>query len=263
MSLICLASVKGAPGVTLTAIGLAAAWPQHDGERKVLLEADGSGGSLAVRYQLGRQPGLITLAAAAGHGLGRNDLWSHAQELPGGLPVVVAPERGDRTTAILASSGIQLGGWLASLGDVNVIADCGRIGVGANSGLVGQADRLFVVARPTAEQIQPAAVIAQAAVHAGIDTSWVLIGDTPHSAAEVQNATGIAVAWVLPDDPSGAAAITAGQATGRRRGRLARSFGAWAQELAEPAVSVEPEQPEEVPDLAEEPIAAMLGEVAR
>ena len=57
MSLICLASAKGSPGVTTTALALAAAAPTDGGRRKLLLEADPSGGTLAIRYQLGRQPG--------------------------------------------------------------------------------------------------------------------------------------------------------------------------------------------------------------
>ena len=232
MSLIALVSAKGAPGVSLTALALAAAWPV-DARHKVLLEADPSGGSLAVSYQLGRQPGLITLAAAGGHSLGRNDLWSHVQELPGGLGAIVAPERGDRARTILDGCGTQLGNWLGSFGDVMAIADCGRIAPSEVAGsLASQADRVFVLAQPRAEQIQPAAVVATEFAGLGVATSWVLIGDSPHSALEVAEVTGINVAQVLPDDQRGAQAIVAGQTKGRRGGRLARSISSWAQQLA-------------------------------
>lgn len=60
-----LDSQKGAPGVTLTSLLLAAAWPSTPGRRKLLLEADPSGGSLALRYRLGLETSLITLAVAA------------------------------------------------------------------------------------------------------------------------------------------------------------------------------------------------------
>ena len=55
MTLTCFASAKGSPGVTLTALGFAAARAAA-GTPTLLLEADPSGWSLAIRYQLGRQP---------------------------------------------------------------------------------------------------------------------------------------------------------------------------------------------------------------
>jgi len=172
MSLICFASGKGAPGVTLTALGFAAARATA-GRKVVLLEADRSGGTLAVRYQLPRQPGLITLAAAGRHGLSRDELWNHAQELPGGLAAIVAPEREDRTSAILRSDGQRLGRWLADISDIDVVADCGRIDSDAvSSGIPSQADTLYLLARPTAEDIQPSAALAAAALDQGISVSW-------------------------------------------------------------------------------------------
>jgi MinD-like ATPase involved in chromosome partitioning or flagellar assembly len=258
VSLLCLVSAKGAPGVTLTSLALTASWPGSDRE-KVLLEADCSGGTLAIRYRLGRQPGLVTLAAAGGHGIGRSDLWSHVQELPGGLGVIVAPERGDRARPILDSSGSQLGSWLAAMDGSTVVADCGRIDPSeAGSSLAAHAEKLFVVARPTAEEIQPAASLARAFIAAGVDARWVLIGDSPHSARAVQDATGIEVERVLPDDSQGADAIVAGRASGRRYGRLARSIASWAQELARSIPTEEHAQ-----DVAAQPLAATVGEAWR
>ncbi len=48
MSLICFASGKGAPGVTLTALGFAAA-RANGGRKVVLLETEQGGGTLGVR----------------------------------------------------------------------------------------------------------------------------------------------------------------------------------------------------------------------
>ena len=159
MSLICFASGKGAPGVSLTALGFAASRASV-GRRAVLLETDRSGGTLAVRYQLPRQPGLITLAAAGRHGLSRDELWNHAQELPGGVPAIVAPEREDRAAAILREGGQRLGRWLADIPDIDVIADCGRIdSESLASSIVTEAETLYLLARPTAEEIQPTSAL--------------------------------------------------------------------------------------------------------
>ncbi len=69
MSLLCSPAAKGSPGVTLTALGVAAAWPTTDRPAaRCWSRPTRPVASLAVRYQLGRQPGLITLAAAGRHG---------------------------------------------------------------------------------------------------------------------------------------------------------------------------------------------------
>lgn len=234
MSLICFASAKGSPGVTLTSLAVAAALDIQPDRRVVLLEADRSGGSLAVRYQLPRQPGLITLVAAGRHGLTRDELWNHAQELPGGLGVIVAPEREDRTAAILADGGKRLGRWLADLPDVDVVADCGRIDSKTiDSGLVSHADRIYLLARPRAEEIQPAAALATQARQLDMAVEWLLIGDRPHDPVEVAEVTCVPVAAVLPDDSRGADAILEGRSDGRgNRGRLARAIHSFAIGIA-------------------------------
>ena len=249
MTLTCFASTKGAPGVTLTTLGFAAARAAN-GAKVFVLEADPSGGSLAVRYQLGRQPGLITLAAASRHGLNRNEITAHAQELPGGLPVIVAPERQDRATAVLRADGARIGRFLADLPDVEVIADCGRLDTETvATGLPGQADALYLLARPIAEDIQPAAALASVARESGLSVAWVLVGDRPHDPAEVAEVTGISVAVVLPDDRRAAAALAEGRGDGRgKRSRLTRAIAAFASESApQPARA----QVNELPDLSD------------
>ena len=255
MTLTCFASAKGAPGVTLTALGFAAARAAA-GTPTLLLEADPSGGSLAIRYQLGRQPGLITLAAASRHGLNRNEIRAHAQELPGGLAAIVAPERHDRTAAILRADGGRLGRFLADLPDLHIVADCGRLDSETlATGLPSQADLLYLLARPVAEDVQPAAALAATARDQGVPVGWVLIGDRPHDPAEVAEVTGIPVAAVLPDDHRAATAMAEGRAEGRgRRSRLARAISAFAAETAPLGSGEEAEQsPATVEPTAHEP----------
>jgi hypothetical protein len=62
MPLIALASVKSSPGVTMTALALAAAWP---GQRRLLLEADPCGGDLGPWLGLPQRQLLAGLADSA------------------------------------------------------------------------------------------------------------------------------------------------------------------------------------------------------
>ena len=111
MTLVCLASQKGAPGVTLTALALGVSWHGATRRRAVLLEADPAGGVLAIRYRLGLEPGLVTLAAAARAGSPgeAGSVWDHAQRLPGGMPAVLAPDGADQVHAALRAGGDALG----------------------------------------------------------------------------------------------------------------------------------------------------------
>lgn len=234
MALICFASQKGSPGTTLTALLTAATWPTDTGRRVLLVEADADGGCLALRYGLGRSPGLVSLAAAGRHGLTRDELWAHAQQLPGGLAVIVAPERADRAASILTAHARSVASWLKSLPDVDVIVDAGRIGPGSSAlAFAEQADATLIVARPRAEQIHPAAERAQTAARTCGSVGWVLIGDRPHGPAEVAEVTGIEVAAVLPDDARTATAVTAGGPSMRlRKTPLVRAAADLAQRLA-------------------------------
>lgn len=235
MALICFTSQKGAPGVTLAALSVAAAWPTDHGRHKLYLEADASGGTLALRYGLGLEPGLVTLAVAARRHLDPDALWDHAQELPGGLPVVVGPDNPDRAASVLASSSDAIGRWLGDQPNLDVIVDIGRIGPDAPaSDLVHHADLAVMVARPTVEQLQPAAQRLRILETGTGRLGWVLIGEAPHSAAEVTDAFGYDVFGVIADDRRGATALESGAANKRlRRSSLARTASALADTLAE------------------------------
>ena len=150
MALIVIAADKGAPGVTTTALALAAVWP-----RPVLLaECDPSGGDLVYRFPaadgsaLDPRRGLMTLAVAARRGLQPRQLWEHTQKLSGGLDVL--------TGVINAEQGASLGTLWGPLGDLfaalpggDVIADCGRLGAdGRPYDLLPRASAVLLVTRP-------------------------------------------------------------------------------------------------------------------
>ena len=99
MSLVVLCSAHGSPGVTTTALALAATWPEN--RRCLLVEADPFGGVIGARYGLGDTPGLSSLAAGARGGIDEEAVWSHAQQLPGGVPMLVGPASADEAHAVL------------------------------------------------------------------------------------------------------------------------------------------------------------------
>jgi MinD-like ATPase involved in chromosome partitioning or flagellar assembly len=232
MALICVTSAHGAPGATTLALLVAGCWPRPT----AVVEADPSGGVLAVRYGLGRTPGLADLAAAVDTHASVSALWSSAQSLPGGLPVVAAPESGGITVGILDDVAGPLARWLRGLDDVDVFVDCGRSIPGSpTTALMAAADPVLVVARPIAHQLYPTAHRVHAlATEAGARTvGVVLVGDGPHGASEVAAQLKVDVLGVVADDPRTAGAFAGGGA-GRasRRAPLVRSVNVLVESLA-------------------------------
>ena len=126
--LVTLFSFKGSPGVTSTALLLAAAWPRP----VVLLEADPAGGDLAYRCSaaLGgpvyAQRGIVRLATAVRDGRSRPEaLASEAQTLACGVDLIqgVTSAGQSRGMRDLWSAIAQT----AARAEVDVIADLGRI----------------------------------------------------------------------------------------------------------------------------------------
>jgi hypothetical protein len=221
MALIVIAADKGAPGVTTTALALAAVWP-----RPVLLaECDPSGGDLVYRFpaaqgnSLDPRRGLLTLAVAARRGLQPGQLWEHTQKMVGGLDVltgVINAEQG----AGLATLWGPLGGLLAGMSGGDVIADCGRLGVdGPQYDLIAQAAVVLLVTRPTPGDVirlrDRAAAVASAANargRRGFTSAVAVIADQrtlKATAAEVgetltQGNVPAGVVGGLANDPKGA-----------------------------------------------------------
>lgn len=128
MALVALLADKGAPGVTTSAMVLAAVWPQ----RVVLAECDVAGGDLPYRLPaaggrpLAQDRGMLSLASAVRSPLGPEAVWEHTQELDGGLPVLVGPTTPEQARA-MAAAWTPISGMLAGLPETDVIADCGRV----------------------------------------------------------------------------------------------------------------------------------------
>lgn len=240
--LVGVGSVKGSPGVTSLAFGLAARWPQPG--RAVLVEADPAGGDVAMRFASATAPGLVSLAAEAR----RADfvdpvhrLWRHSQTLVGGVAVVAAPPDAHQARAAVAAlSGDGGPGVLRAAADrpgVVVILDCGRVDPDSpTAALIRGADAMVVLARPQAEEL------AHLVRRLGEFGQWarhpVLVLTGPgYTDADVTRELGVAVHARLPHDPAGAA-VWSGQRAVTRRGRrnaersaLGRAAGRLAKSL--------------------------------
>ncbi|HTT51623.1 MAG TPA: hypothetical protein VMH35_09515 [Streptosporangiaceae bacterium] len=155
MALIAVAADKGAPGVSTTALALAAVWP-----RPVLLaECDPAGGDVVYRLpgahggRLDPRRGLLSLAVAARHGFQPDQVWAHAQRLRGGLDVLAGVASAEQGSGLEPLWG-TLGELLATLPDADVIADCGRLGPdGPYYELLAQAAGVILVARPSLSEV--------------------------------------------------------------------------------------------------------------
>lgn len=246
MALIAIAADKGSPGVTTTALALAAVWPR----RALLAETDPAGGDLVYRSRgahggvLDPNVGLLSLAATARKGLAAEQLWDHAQPLNGGLDVLVGIG-GAEQAAGLTGLWPMLGQAFATLaespnGAADVIADCGRIGGDTPAlGMLSHAALVLLIARTEAEHLarvrdQAGALSAKlhgsqrgAAALGYPPIGVVLISDPGHSARIAAQANEMLVAsqiaarvvGTLAHDQAGAEMLG-----GRRRGRLDKSL---------------------------------------
>lgn len=231
--LVAAGSVKGSPGATSTALGLAAVWPRP----VVLVEADPAGGDLAYRCRAENggpvypSPGLLTLGAAIRGGIPTAGvLTDHAQRLACGVDLVQgvasgAQARGLRTLwSAIADA--------CTVSHVDVIADLGRVDQASMVLPILQAsDRLLVVASTSLEAVMHLSQTLPelvSAAHAGggrAVVGAVLVGPDARAdgdCADLDNLLGRAAlptsaTLSMPYDPRALERIEQGErATGRR-----------------------------------------------
>lgn len=223
MRIATLGSVRGAPGVTTTSLLLASTLT--DG---VVVEADLDGGVLAVRYGLGREPGLTTFAAA---GPEDRDGWrTHAQDA-GGVPVLVGPDAPTASVSLWRTGGERVAHKLIAAEGVAIV-DAGRLR--SPVPIVTASDLLAVLVCPVAEQLVALTHVLPTlgqAIRGKV--AAVLVGDGPYRAADVERSLGVTVLGELPDDRDTAQALRDGGASTSRlaRSRLARAVTALGAEV--------------------------------
>lgn len=156
MGLIAVASAKGSPGVTTTALLLGALWPRP----VVVAECDPAGGDVALRMPaadggvLDAERGLLSMAAAGRKAFYPEIVGEHTQTLLGGLDVLAGVRIPEQATG-MKNQWPQLGPLFADLEGTDVIADLGRIGATTpqNALLEAASDVVLVVG------VEPSAVV--------------------------------------------------------------------------------------------------------
>lgn len=153
MGLYVVASAKGSPGVTTTAVVLAGAWPAEP----VLADLDPAGGDVALRYRdeagvpLDPDKGLLSLGAAVRRGSSEVQLSDHVQRVSGGLEVLAGVSSPSQVQG-LGPAWLHLARAMKIVPERDVIADCGRLMPGsATIPVLQHADAVLMIARPTVE----------------------------------------------------------------------------------------------------------------
>lgn len=224
MTVFVVGSVRGSPGVTTTALLLASCL---DGG--AMVEADLDGGVLAIRYGLGREPGLTTLAAAQ---TAEPGAWrQHAQDA-GGVPVLVGPDSPERASALWSRAGNQLAAALAS--SEAAVVDGGRLRPhAATTAVLAVASVVLVLARPVPEDLVGFSHRLPVLRRSTPEIGLVLVGRGSYPAADISAELGVDVLGELPEDRRALAMLTAhgGSARGLSRTPLARAARSLADEL--------------------------------
>ncbi len=205
--LVALTSAKGSPGVTTTALCLAAL----AGPDGLVVEADPAGGDLECWTGPHGEAGLVALATRMRPDLTGGELHNHAVEVVDGVSAVTAPTTETAMSAVLSRTADRLGPTLASV-DIDVFADLGRwLPSRPTAGVLAAADLALVVCRPTLDSIEHArGLVAPGGPIEGavaVAAAVVVGGAHPYGPSEIELALGLPVAGVLPWDPRGVVAL--------------------------------------------------------
>lgn len=220
MAVVTLFSASGAPGVTVSALGLALTWQRH----VMLVDADASGSSAVLagylQGQTAHDRGLLDLAVANRVGNLGAAIATVSMTLPGSNVEFVPGIRSFQQAASVAPLWEPLSGVLRSLEPrgIDVIVDAGRIGLEkAPLPVVRGSDLALLVVRSDL----PAVAGARSRAHdlyeqfhamgAAHQLGILLVGPgRPYSTREIRSVLGLPVVAELPWDPESANVYYAG-----------------------------------------------------
>ena len=225
MTLYAFGSTHGSPGVTSTVVGLAAVWGEVTGRSVLLVEAEPDGGVLAARFEeLRADRTLADVAVEVRRTFELDVVLSSAQHLWSGVPVVVAPPSAEQASSALAASAERLASGLASIVDLDVLVDVGRLSTRSPAlPFARRAVTTVLLSRATFEAVTSLTTRASELRSSGCDVAFASIGEEPYRPQDVATAADVALAAALPDDAR-AASILAGSAGSERRLRRSLLF---------------------------------------
>ncbi|WP_307847454.1 hypothetical protein [Streptomyces sp. F63] len=254
--------------MTTTALALTAVWPVEadGGVRPVMVEADGSGGDLMIRFGLPTAPSLLDVAATAGQPY-PGSLLGAASELPCGVRTVVAvPGRGPCSQAVRLLAGEAGLRVLRGESDERgtVLLDLGRLGEDVQP-LMAAADQVVLVTRGGAEPLTHVSAYGLDADRYAGRLMLAVVGPSPYPAEEIAASLCIRQVTFLPWDARSVAALNslkpgALRATGFRRPPLIAAARALACRLAEPPGTGTQAGVVEAENLAGRPGAQLTGQ---
>jgi hypothetical protein len=205
VTLVVVASVAGSPGATRLALGLAAAWPDHD-RRRVVVEADPDGGRLGAELGVGVEPGLMALALASRTtGLTGDDLVERGAAPVADWFVIPAPGSSEQTYSALVHAGAALAAVMApSTGGPLWVIDAGRLSARSPAlPFAKAADHVVVATAGSFPALQLVPHRVDALRTAGCAVSVAVVEPTSWDVDEIADFVGADVVAVLPEVKGG------------------------------------------------------------
>lgn len=235
--IVTLGSVRGAPGVSVMAMVLAAAWPGD--VTRAVLEADVDGGVIGARYGLGVDPGAPALVASARHELDEPDrfLEQVGRRVAERAWVVPGPESpaaawrlwsADRAPAQVAAA-------LAADEHCVWLVDAGRVTTRTPTApLVSRSDMALLFTRhEPADLVQVPERVAELSSMAR-RVGVAIVGEPDYGLDELREFCGVRRVWQIAAQPDAVALTQRGWADRRlRRTPLWRDSVALAGDLAD------------------------------
>lgn len=230
-------SAKHSPGATTLALALTAALAGEGADGPPLLvELDTAGGDLGPRLGLPTDPGLASLAAASRHGGTAGGIWRHANSLPAGGAVVLAPT--DPAQCLAATRHVAPGlRVMLAMEGVDAVVDTGRMLDGSSAPVLADGS-IIVVSRPDLSGIEHTRRLVEQLTSSQVSGAVVVVtvGDRPYGPSDASAATGVP-AVTVPHDPAGAASLLTGPMRRAQRSALVRSARTLLDRLTAGAVS--------------------------
>lgn len=220
--IVVVSSVRGSPGVTSWSLLLAAAWPTEYGVERVVLEADPAGGVLGVRYDLGVDPGAVTLIAGLRRSAGEPvPVSEHGRPIGSGVWVIPGPETGEQSLALWSRLAASVAEGVAD--DERVwLVDAGRIDAASpQRAFVEHATLTLVMSRAAHEDLLQVPARVATMQRTCPTVGVIVVGKPRHGAPELGEFFGTGLVWTVPEAKDDMTELVGAAVTG---GRARRSW---------------------------------------